>query len=60
MKNTNGLEVKLLLYNLKIDGCRYNCKFTENDTDDIAVLKLMTHLHVIASKYGGAVHSLLD
>ena len=43
----------------QVDGCRHNCKFTENDTDDIAVLKLMTHLHVIASKHGGAVHSLL-
>lgn len=43
----------------QIDGCRQNCKYTENDTDDISVLKLMTHLHVLASEYGGAVHSLL-
>lgn len=43
----------------QVDGCRHDCKFTENNTDDIAVLKLMTELHTKASKHGGAVHSLL-
>lgn len=43
----------------QVDGCRRNCKYTKNNTDDISVLKLMTHLHVLASKQGGAVHSLL-
>lgn len=43
----------------QVDGCRKNCSISENNTDDIAVLKLMTDLHIKASKHGGAVHSLL-
>lgn len=44
----------------QLDGCReHDCKVNNNNTDDISVLKLMTHLHVLASKHGGAVYSLL-
>lgn len=42
----------------QLDGCRNDCSIN-NGTDDINVLKLMTYLHTIACKHGGAVYSLL-
>ena len=45
----------------QVDSCRNNChKEKKSDkSDDISVLKFMTQLHIIASKKGGMVLSLL-
>jgi hypothetical protein len=45
----------------QVDSCRSNChKEKKSDkSDDISVLKFMTDLHIIASKKGGMVLSLL-
>lgn len=45
----------------QVDACRHDCKRKkESDvSDDISVLKFMTKLHIIASKKGGMVLSLL-
>lgn len=45
----------------QVDYCRHDChrKKPSDVSDDISVLKFMTRLHIIASKKGGMVLSLL-